>query len=70
MPSDDHMPRQNEVNTHQPQATQGDAFVRHLEHASSVVQTWPAWQQEILGGTSTSTPARANNSSFQGPVIE
>ena len=27
-----------------------DAFVKHLEHASRVVRTWPAWKQELLGG--------------------
>jgi hypothetical protein len=27
-----------------------DAFVKHLENASSVVRTWPAWKQELLGG--------------------
>ena len=30
-----------------------DDFVKHLEHASSVVQTWPKWRQEILGGDSS-----------------
>lgn len=37
----------------QPQAVQGDPFVKHLEQASSVVRTWPAWKQELLGGTSS-----------------
>jgi len=40
------------------QAAQRDAFVKHLEHASTVVQTWPAWKQQILGG-STTQPRRA-----------
>jgi hypothetical protein len=26
-------------------------FVGHLEHASSIVRLWPAWKQQILGGT-------------------
>ncbi len=30
-----------------------DAFIAHLEHASAVVRTWPAWKQEILGGTAS-----------------
>lgn len=35
----------------QQQSSQRDAFVKHLEHASSVVQTWPVWKQQVLGGT-------------------
>jgi len=31
-------------------ANQREVFVKHLEHASSVVQTWPAWKQQVLGG--------------------
>ena len=27
----------------------------HLDKASEVVQTWPAWKQEILGGKSSMT---------------
>ena len=27
-----------------------DEFIEHLRHASKVVQSWPAWKQEILGG--------------------
>ncbi len=30
-----------------------DAFIKHLESASSVVRTWPKWKQEVLGGTAT-----------------
>lgn len=26
-------------------------FIKHLEWVSSVVKTWPAWKQELLGGT-------------------
>lgn len=28
-----------------------DSFVEHLEHASSVVSTWPEWKQKLLGGS-------------------
>ena len=38
-------------------AVSGDAFVKHLEYASSVVDTWPKWKQQILGGTSTPPPS-------------
>lgn len=24
-------------------------FIKHLEHASSIVKTWPKWKREILG---------------------
>jgi len=34
----------------QPSTGQRDAFVKHLEHASGVVQTWPTWKQQVLGG--------------------
>jgi hypothetical protein len=30
-----------------------NAFVQHLKHASSVLKTWPAWKQEILGAVFT-----------------
>lgn len=40
-------------------AGQGAAFVKHLEHASSVVQSWPAWKQQVLGGTATQQAAGA-----------
>jgi hypothetical protein len=34
-------------------------FVKHLEDASRVVQTWPTWKQEVLGGTAVQpTPDR------------
>ncbi len=45
--------RQGPPGGESPQATKDDAFVKHLERASSVVRTWPAWKQEILGGTSS-----------------
>lgn len=38
---------------------QGDAFVKHLEYASTVVSTWPVWKQQILGGQATSPPAQS-----------
>lgn len=31
-------------------AETNDYFIQHLEHASKVVKTWPAWKQELLGG--------------------
>jgi len=43
--------RQSETQPVKPQASQSDAFVKHLEHASAVVQSWPAWKQQLLGGT-------------------
>lgn len=38
-------------------AARDDTFAMHLERASSVVRTWPAWKQELLGGTA-SQPAQ------------
>jgi hypothetical protein len=35
------------------QVVRNEAFVKHLEHASGVVQTWPVWKQELLGGKAT-----------------
>ena len=51
---------QAQTGTSKGQASNTDAFVKHLEHASSVVQTWPAWKQQILGGTPTPTPPVPN----------
>ena len=31
-------------------------FKEHLDNAHKVVSTWPAWKQEVLGGTSTVKP--------------
>lgn len=45
--------RHEQSSTDRQRSSQDDAFVKHLEHASSVVRTWPAWKQEILGGTSS-----------------
>lgn len=28
----------------------GATFAIHLEHASSLVQSWPEWKQQVLGG--------------------
>lgn len=38
-------------------ASQREAFVKHLEQASSVVQTWPVWKQQLLGGTAAQQTA-------------
>ena len=46
-------PNQSQAGTTQ---HQGDPFVQHLEHMSKVVQTWPAWKQQLLGGTATPPP--------------
>jgi hypothetical protein len=35
-------------------------FVKHLEDASRVVQTWPTWKQEVLGGTAVQPPAASD----------
>ncbi len=43
----------------QQSAGQSEAFVKHLEHASSVVQSWPPWKQQVLGGTATQQAAGA-----------
>lgn len=40
-------------NVEKSQVVRNEAFVKHLEHASGVVQTWPAWKQELLGGKAT-----------------
>lgn len=54
MPSNEHNDRrQGQPPQGGVQASANDAFVRHLEHASSVVRTWPTWAQEILGGTAS-----------------
>jgi hypothetical protein len=29
---------------------QHEAFLKHLQRVSGIVQTWPAWQQQVLGG--------------------
>lgn len=45
-----------------------DPFVQHLMRASTVVRRWPAWKQELLGGTASrlpkSTYAAKNSSDF------
>lgn len=56
--------RQGQPGSRDSQGARGDAFLKHLEHASSVVRTWPAWKQEILGGTSSQ--ASADKSSQKG----
>ena len=33
-------------------------FKKHLDDASKIVQTWPAWKQEILGGKAVTTLQR------------
>jgi hypothetical protein len=33
------------------------AFLTHLDRVSAVVQTWPVWKQELLGGKAVN-PAR------------
>lgn len=43
-------PSQESTPAEETQVLKGEAFTRHLDHASSVVRTWPAWKQEILGG--------------------
>jgi len=40
-------------------ANQREVFVKHLEHASSVVKTWPAWKQQVLGGAAVQPAASA-----------
>ncbi len=42
-----------------PPWVQSEAFLKHLEHASAVVQTWPEWKQRVLGGPSSQPPAAA-----------
>lgn len=29
---------------------QQEAFLKHLEQVSGIVQTWPGWKQRVLGG--------------------
>ena len=43
--------RQSDNQPLKAQTSQNDAFISHLERASAVVQTWPAWKQQLLGGT-------------------
>lgn len=43
----------------QPAAQGEEAFVKHLERASSIVQSWPAWKQQVLGGTAAQQAASA-----------
>lgn len=28
-----------------------DQFIKHLERSSEIVKSWPAWKQQLLGGT-------------------
>jgi hypothetical protein len=30
------------------------SFTKHLEKASAIVQTWPAWKQTLLGTSNSS----------------
>jgi len=30
---------------------QSVTFIQHLEKSSEIVQTWPVWKQQLLGGT-------------------
>lgn len=46
---------------------QKDAFVKHLEHASEVVQGWPKWKQEILGGTPSHPSNKTSSGSMERP---
>ena len=48
-------------NTEGQRAVPNDAFIKHLEHASEVVRTWPEWKQEILGGTRSQPPAGSSS---------
>jgi hypothetical protein len=45
---------QKHVNANQSQTptssvTSVEAFVKHMQKASEVVRTWPAWKQQVLG---------------------
>ena len=33
-------------------STSGEVFIAHLKSASTVVRSWPAWKQKVLGGSS------------------
>lgn len=35
-----------------------EKFIQHLERASEIVSTWPAWEQELLGGIAHSPRKR------------
>jgi len=34
-----------------PQREEQDLFMIHLNNASEIVHSWPAWKQAVLGGT-------------------
>jgi hypothetical protein len=35
--------------------TDQEKFREHLEHASTIVEAWPAWKQNLLGRTPAET---------------
>jgi hypothetical protein len=51
-------PQQGSSESAESQSARNDAFLRHLEKASSVVQKWPAWKQQVLGGLPAPAPPR------------
>lgn len=37
------------------------AFTKHLEQASALVQSWPAWKQQVLGSMPASQQSTASD---------
>ena len=38
-----------------------EQFKKHLEHSSEIVQSWPVWKQEVLGGTAVQPSEKTTN---------
>ena len=51
--------QQRPLNTSASQAERTSMFRQHLDRASSIVSTWPAWKQQILGGSASQPSAPA-----------
>lgn len=39
----------------------GATFALHLEHASALVQSWPEWKQQVLGGLPVTSHATGSD---------
>jgi hypothetical protein len=50
-------------NDNQDAKARREAFVKHLEEASRIVSTWPAWKQSLLDGPLTGPPSQSVRSS-------
>lgn len=60
LPFDPFIARRIDEDTHTKPHLQrtGAVFALHLEHASALIQNWPEWKQQVLGGASREQVAR------------